>query len=368
MAKIDIVVPVLNEQSSVEELVLRVDKAMVSSGIDYKIIFVDDRSTDNTVKVIKKLAKKYPIALHIKQGKPGKAYSILEGSKISRARVIAMLDGDLQYPPEALPKMYFLAKTHHIVVANRKKDELAGSRRIGSALSTRVVGKMLSGLSCDIQSGLKVFRRCVIESIDENRVKAWSIDLPLLYSAHNLGGTVGTVDIDFKNRTAGKSKVKFFKTASEITLTALQLKYGGSRPLPVKGRKNKSMLGAGVIHNRKKYITHTNLPHQTSALLTLTPAQKLVLAMVFAGLFFGLFINYLATLIVLTAILSIIYFADVLFSGYVLLKSLHFPPELKFDHEEIEAIDDKNYQYIQFCVRYTRKAGYWENLLTQLSN
>lgn len=352
MRDIEIIIPVLNEQDSIAELVKRIDASLKKVKAKYGIIFVDDNSTDHTARRIKSLQSKYPITYHKKQGKRGKAYSVLEGVKLSRAKILAMIDGDLQYPPEALPEMYSLMKTYGVVVANRKKDEISKLRKIGSDASSGLVGRVLLGLNCDAQSGLKVFKREIIEEIDQKDVKPWALDMPLLFNALEMGEKIGGVEIEFKKRENGQSKVKFVKTASEITLTALKLKFGRRKPKTIRP-KRKSMLGAGVAHKRKKFITHTTLPHHQSALFTLSAWQKIFVLSILGIVIAGLAINYMATLVAMVAVLSVIYFADVLFSIFVLIKSLHFPPELAFDEAELKRLDKEDLPiYTILCPLY----------------
>jgi len=352
MPDLEVIVPVLNEQDSVQELVQRTDKALKSVGLNYGLVFVDDHSTDNTVKRIKALQSKYPIVLHIKRGSKGKAQSILEGAKLAKAKTLAMIDGDLQYPPEVLPEMYELSKKFGVVVANRKKEKISRIRRVGSDASTGLVGKLLLGFNCDAQSGLKVFRKEVIDEIEEGEVKPWALDMPLLHTARDMGHKIGTVEVEFARRVNGHSKVKFVKTAIEITSTALRLKFKKSKTRPINST-NGTMLGAGIIHKRKRFITHTTLAHKHSAVVTLAPWQKVFLFSLIAILVIGIALNPLLTLIGLVGVLSLIYFLDVLFSMVVLLKSLHFPPELKFSDRKLRGLQDKNLPiYTVLCPLY----------------
>ncbi len=350
---LDIIVPVLNEEKSVEKLIIRVHDALKSARIEYRLIFVDDHSSDATVKRILALKKSYPIVLLTKKGARGKAYSILEGARVASAKIVAMLDGDLQYPPEAIPEMFSLTKQHGVVVANRKKRSTSALRKFVSKFAAFAVAKVLLGFNCDAQSGLKVFKRKVIESITEEDVKPWALDMPLLHSALQMGESIGTVDINFSARKSGRSKVNLWKTSLEIILVALKLRFGTSKVAhisPVRGHKYK---GAGVIHKSKTYITHTRLPHRKSALYTLVAWQKWFILSVFALVGIGLLLDSLTTLVILIAGLSLIYFSDVIFSSFVLLKSLHFPPELKFTDEELGAIDEKKLPlYTVLCPLY----------------
>ena len=110
--------------------------ALRSAKIVYKAFVIDDKSTDNTLKILKKLEDKYPIATHTKKGKLGKAYSILEGVSYCRGEVVAMLDGDVQYPPEKLPDMLkLLTGDVGVVVAKRVSRDTSMFRSVVSKIN-----------------------------------------------------------------------------------------------------------------------------------------------------------------------------------------------------------------------------------------
>src|SRR5438128_135828 len=105
MSNLDIIVPVKNEEENILPLIKRTHRVMEKNHLSYSLIFIDDHSEDKTFPTLKALEKKYPIKVFPKQGKPGKAYSIIEGARHAKSDYIVMIDADLQYPPEAIPKM-----------------------------------------------------------------------------------------------------------------------------------------------------------------------------------------------------------------------------------------------------------------------
>ncbi len=355
MHQLDIIVPARNEAESLPELVRRVDTTLTQAGISYRLIVVDDRSTDNTAAVIQKLTSSYPIQYLRKLGQLGKAYAILEGLAASTAPALAMLDADLEYPPEALGEMFRLLDQHGLVVGNRLKTHASPLLRLASQANTFIFGKLILGFDCDVQSGLKMFRREVFIHLDEALVGAWSIDMPLLHTTQELGLTIGKVNIHFTNRAAGKSKLKseFFQAVRQIGGGAIRLKFTSPRTITLLPTNSKSSLGAGVVHKRKRFITHSRLPHHLSALETLHAWQKACLLLVTLVIGGGLYLSPLTTAIVVVGILTTVYFADVLFNLFLVLKSLHFPPELRFSPEQLGRLQpDKLPLYTILCPLY----------------
>lgn len=191
MRYLDVIIPVKNEADNVEELVRRIHTSLSKADISYGIIFVDDHSDDATVDVINSLAKDFPIKAYRKQGKKGKAYSILEGARYSAADTLVMIDGDLQYPPEAIPLMFEKSRKHGIVVAKRQEYGGSQTRKFISNSFKFLFGKMLFNFQCDVQSGLKLFKREIIDVLQENEVSGWTLDIPLLHTAMQMGHSIG---------------------------------------------------------------------------------------------------------------------------------------------------------------------------------
>ncbi len=355
MYALDVIVPVRNEEEAISVLVKRIAGALRRVQIAYTIIFVDDVSTDGTIKKIKALQKKYPIKLINKQGKQGKAFSILEGVAEATSDYVVMLDADLEYPPEAIPEMLqvAVAKDYGVVIARRTTYRSSLWRRLASRVNAWVFGRVLLGLPYDVQSGLKLFRRDIMRHIYPKSVRAWAIDLPLLYTAKGLGLRIGEVDIEFTERTSGISKMRFLTTAYDITTSALLLSLA---PFPVyhlHPESRESMIGAGLAHRGQRFITHTTLPQRFSAHQRVSLWQQCALVSILGVVMMGMAADWRLTAVVLVAILSAIYFLDVLFNLYLILKSLYFPPEVGFTESQIAKISDKDLPvYSILCPLY----------------
>ena len=340
-SKISIIIPTLNEEGNIIKLVERIDNALKANNIGYEIIFIDDHSTDGTIKVIKSVLSKYPVSYHIKKGKRGKAYSLIEGFEYAKYDLLAIIDADLQYPPEAISKMADeIASGADIVIANRIVSHKNLLRKIASVSFSFFFAKLLHGLNYDVQSGLKLFRRQIVKEIEMNP-SPWTFDLGFLINARNAGYKLSYVDIIFGDRCSGKSKIHFLKSVYEIGGNALNLKFRGKRPSKIHSLIDGSMIGAGLAHKKKRFITHTTLSHHMSAIRTFVPWQKYAAIIVIIIIAISFLFYPLRTAIVIMAILTVIYFADVFFNLLLVVKSLHNPPEINFPDEDIKAIDDR---------------------------
>src|SRR5258708_2189093 len=224
---ISVVIPTLNEAANIGHLLVRLHQVLTEAAISYEVIVVDDHSMDDTIAVARAIAKDkgLPVQVLIKQGLPGKSYSLIEGFTAAQFDVLAMIDGDLQYPPEALPIMIRATEHSDIIIADRRTT-YQGTHHARGRLShvfTSII-TMLFGIDTDIQSGLKVFRRAIYDNGARSCSGKWNLDLHLVTYAAFQGHTIANVPIEFQKRQAGKSKVIPLKVGLELLRTALQLK------------------------------------------------------------------------------------------------------------------------------------------------
>jgi glycosyltransferase involved in cell wall biosynthesis len=173
--KLSLIIPTLNEAENIRPLVLEIAKNIKSN---YELIFIDDHSTDNTISEINKLKNKYPIKVYSKKGKRGKTFSLIEGFAKAKYEILGMIDADLQYPPLYLPQMLKLINNNEadVVVTNRKEYNESVIRKILSKITSNVI-TILFGLNFDTQSGLKIFKKEVYESVPITTENEWTFDI-----------------------------------------------------------------------------------------------------------------------------------------------------------------------------------------------
>lgn len=351
--EVSVIIPTFNEEGSIEELVAKLNSSLLADGILYEVIFVDDHSTDNTQTKIKALSAIYPVQLFVKKGKKGKSYSLREGFAHASYQNIAIIDADLQYPPEAIAKMVIKLRNLDVVVADRQNYHDSFSRRVFSKTFKKVFGKFLFNLDHDVQSGLKVFRKEVSDVINFKPSSPWTFDLEFLHRAREAGFDIGNFVITFSKRKKGESKVGSVRAIFEIGLNALKVKLKRIHPQAMPPHAPESMMGAGVGFKRKQFITHTTLPHNKSAIRTFLLRQKMFVGLLLFLVGAGLVLNTINTLEVVIAILSTIYFLDTVFNAGLILKSLKSPQEIVVNKKELENLSESNLPiYTILCPLY----------------
>lgn len=327
MKHISIVIPTRNEEGNIIYLVRRIDEVMQKNNIFYEIIFVDDNSTDLTQATIQKINKVFPVQLYIKKGRMGKAQSLLEGFSYAHYDLLVMIDADLQYPPEVIPEMLTkIDEGYDIVVADRKEKHTSPIRTIGSKTCLYVFGNLLHKLDVDVQSGLKVLKKEIVERISLTP-SSWTFDLEFLVKAKNAGYTISSIPMVFEKRFAGKSKVNIVQTAWQIATCAVKLKFAHNDIVPFH-KTVQDRRGVGFHYKGREYVHYTNLNFSDSAFFRMTATQARVLVAILVSILLGLFIDWHITITALVATLTILYFTDLLFNLYLIIQSFLRPSEI----------------------------------------
>jgi glycosyltransferase involved in cell wall biosynthesis len=226
---VSVIVPTLNEADNIGELVQRVDATLKKSDISYEMIVIDDHSTDNTVQNILVLSSSYNIRVVQKRGKPGKAYSLLEGFDIAQNPIICMIDADLQYPPEAIGAMHkMLTSTGaDVVITERTENETSFMRKLSSKTFNFLFARVLFGIGYDTQSGLKIFRKNILEDFQLSP-SPWSFDLEFLVRSLENKRSIVSHSIPFTERNAGVTKVKVINVTFELAKASIALRVNTS--------------------------------------------------------------------------------------------------------------------------------------------
>ena len=124
-----LVIPVFNEDKLIDELVSRTIAATESFTNDYEVIFVDDGSTDQSlVKILKWREKNKKIKLLSLSRNFGHQAAYTAGLEYTRGDIVAMMDGDLQDPPELLSDMFRKINEEDLDIVSGKKTGRRGSR------------------------------------------------------------------------------------------------------------------------------------------------------------------------------------------------------------------------------------------------
>jgi glycosyltransferase involved in cell wall biosynthesis len=108
---LSVIISFKNEEENIGELIERIQKTLDENNISYEIIFVDDKSSDNSKKIIiEKIKQDQNIKYILLSRTFGIGPGIIAGLENTQTEASVYIDCDLQDPPELIPKMYNLFK------------------------------------------------------------------------------------------------------------------------------------------------------------------------------------------------------------------------------------------------------------------
>lgn len=167
---LSIVIPLLNEEESIQELYHWIAGVMQSNGFLYELIFIDDGSTDGSWELIDALSREHPEVKAIRFLKNfGKSQALHAGFEKAIGEVVVTMDADLQDNPEEIPQLYdMVVQEGYDLVSGWKK------KRFDSVVSKNLPSKLFnfaarktSGVALhDFNCGLKAYKNKVIKTIE----------------------------------------------------------------------------------------------------------------------------------------------------------------------------------------------------------
>lgn len=169
MSNIAIVVPCYNEE---EMLPIYVEKMQALqkefTEVSLKLYLVNDGSSDNTLDVMRSLYREFPSFIHyISLSRNfGKEAAMLAGLEMTREEYVAIMDADLQDPPELMQEMYRLIKEDKYDMVGTKRVDRQGEPLIRSWFSNMYysVNNLISGTK--LESGVRDYRLMTRQVVD----------------------------------------------------------------------------------------------------------------------------------------------------------------------------------------------------------
>lgn len=202
-----ILIPLLNEEESLQELYTWILKVMQSNNYSYEILFLDDGSTDNSWTIIENFATTNPNVKGIRFMKNfGKSQALHAGFAQAKGDVIITMDADLQDSPDEIPGLYNM-------ITQQKYDLVSGwkKKRYDSVVAKNLPSKLFnwaarktSGVELnDFNCGLKAYKNVVVKNIEVSGEMHRYI--PVL--AKNAGfGKIGEKVVQHQARKYGETK------------------------------------------------------------------------------------------------------------------------------------------------------------------
>jgi undecaprenyl-phosphate 4-deoxy-4-formamido-L-arabinose transferase len=226
---VSIVVPVLNESENLPELIRRVTSAGQALRCEWELIIVDDGSTDDTSSVAgaAAAANASHIVVVTLNRNYGQHTAIVAGFTHARGDVVVTLDGDLQNPPEEIPRLVAgIEEGADVVSTVRRKRADTWFRVYASRLMNTLMSKATGVYTRDFGSMLRAYRRDIIDAVLACNER--NTYVPAL--ANSFAGRISEITVEHAERHAGRSKYRawslinlYYNVLVSSTTTPLRL-------------------------------------------------------------------------------------------------------------------------------------------------
>jgi len=233
---LSLVIPVFNEQESLDQLYKEITVSCEKLNKSYEVIFIDDGSTDDSLNVLIRLQKRDPRICVIRLRKNfGQTAALSAGFDHSCGDIIITLDADLQNDPEDFGMLIDKMEEGYDLVSGwrkKRKDKLF-TRRLPSMMANWIISVITRVKLHDYGCTLKAFRREVVKNI--NLYGEMHRFIPAI--ASNIGITIAEVEVNHRPRRHGKSKyslMRFTKVVLDLLTVKFMLSYA-TRPLQIFG-------------------------------------------------------------------------------------------------------------------------------------
>lgn len=149
-----LIIPVYNEEGLIDEMTLRSVKAIESFTDHYEILFINDGSTDSTLHKLIEVRKRFPRIKIVDLSRNfGHQAAFTAGLEVAMGNYVAMMDGDLQDPPELLAQMYHKIKFEGFDIVSGKRIGRKGKRLRTTTNLFHAFFKKVSGIGDMENSG-----------------------------------------------------------------------------------------------------------------------------------------------------------------------------------------------------------------------
>lgn len=244
---ISIVVPVYNEQESIEAVYKAIRTALIPMGCTYEVIMVDDGSVDDSYMVMGRLASDDPALKIIRFRRNfGQTAAMAAGFDASSGNIIIPMDADLQNDPADIPRLIAKIDEGYDVVSGWRRDrkDTFISRKIPSLVANAVISRLTGVHLHDYGCTLKAYRREVLDGI--NLYGEMHRFVPAL--ASQFGAKVTELQVNHFPRLHGVSKYGISRTLRVILdlITVRFLMAYSTKPIQLFGKWGIYTIAAGL--------------------------------------------------------------------------------------------------------------------------
>ncbi len=234
--EVSIFLPVYNEEPNLPPLHAKLDQALKALGRTAEIVYVDDGSTDGSLKVLRELARvDSRVRVVALRRNYGQTAAMAAGIDAASGDVLIPMDADMQNDPADIARLLAKLDQGYDVVSGWRKDrqDKLITRKIPSMLANRLISWIGGVPLHDYGCSLKAYRR---ESIEDVRLYGEMHRFIPIYASWG-GARVAEIPVEHHARTMGKSKYGLSRTL-KVVFDLMTIKFMASyqtKPLYIFG-------------------------------------------------------------------------------------------------------------------------------------
>lgn len=206
---ISVLIPLLNEEESLEELNLRLHKSLEALNKPYEIIYINDGSTDTSQQLVESFRREDGRVKIIEFNRNyGQHMALFAGFERAQGEIVVTIDADLQNPPEEIPRVVAKMEEGYDVVATyRRMRQDSIFRRFPSFIVNKITSRLVGVKLRDYGCMLRAYAKEVVNSI--NMCQESSSFIPAL--ANTFAKRIAEIEVAHEERKRGTSKYSLFR-------------------------------------------------------------------------------------------------------------------------------------------------------------
>ncbi|UCD03897.1 MAG: glycosyltransferase family 2 protein [Candidatus Woesearchaeota archaeon] len=222
MKELSVIVPVYNESESVKKTLEDLKEVLKGvKNLKYEIIVIEDKSTDDSYNVLKKIS-----GIKLLQHKVNRGYgaSLKTGMNNSKYDYILITDSDGSYPMKEIPNLLKYIPDYDMVIGNRHKKSVPFLRRFPKWV-LRVLASFLSkNKVLDLNSGLRIFKKIIAKEFWKLLPERFSFTSTMTMACFTHNYPVKYVPISYHKRSGSssihpiKDTLRFFSLLLRLTM------------------------------------------------------------------------------------------------------------------------------------------------------
>ena len=274
--EVSVFLPVFNEEPNLLPLHAKLDTALKALGRSAEIVYVDDGSTDGSLRVLREIARLDPrVRVVALRRNYGQTAAMAAGIDAARGKVLIPMDADMQNDPADITRLLDKLDEGYDVVSGwrkNRKDKMV-TRKIPSMIANRLISWIGGVPLHDYGCSLKAYRR---ESLEDVRLYGEMHRFIPIYASW-AGARVAEIPVEHHARTMGKSKYGLSRTL-KVVFDLMTIKFMASyhtKPIYVFG--SFGMLAFAISMLAGLYAVFLKIFHKADFVQTPLPILAIVM-------------------------------------------------------------------------------------------